>query len=297
LPLVTLLTAFPGSGSNVVQTRFLVALSDTIGGPAQWTLLSLATFYFVARLRHIKFAEAGLVGCLLLSAFVDHDTVSLTTLTAPRMLPILVVAGLQLGLSVCYRSSWRCLAGCLLAIGAAAFELRDTPLTDHLGYYPIHLSVIAILVVGIVFRDRFAQTLGGLAPLAIASLAVVAALAYDRLFPDVPGWIHLQYIALLTVCGFAYWLRFPRFRHLACSLWSAGCYCATSARLLYALLQNSVVEKGVHYLTWGMAFLVLAILISLGKGGLIRKLWSALHELNDSRRRRAAARPMKSGHV
>ena len=46
---------------------------------------------------------------------------SLATLAAPQMAPIWIVAGLQLALSVAYRSSWRCLAGCLLAIGAATY--------------------------------------------------------------------------------------------------------------------------------------------------------------------------------
>jgi hypothetical protein len=283
-PLATLLTAFPGSGSNPIQNRFLVTLIDSIGGPAQLTLVCLSTFYLLAWLRKIRLAEAGLVACLLLSAIVDHQTVSLATLVVPRMAPLWAVAVLQLSLGMVHRSSWRWLAGCLLAIGATTYTLRETPLTDHFGYYPIHLAVIVLLATGLVFRDGFARWLRTAAPFAIPLFAVFAASAYDRLFPDVPGWVHLQYIAMVTACGFAFWLEVPLFRHLLGSLLGAGCYCAASARHLYALLQNSAVEKGLYWLIWGMAFLALAVLISLSKGGLIRKLWTALHRINDTRR-------------
>jgi hypothetical protein len=195
-----------------------------------------------------------------------------------------MVAVKQIVLGVVRWSSWRWSAGCLLAIGTATYSLRGTPLTDHYGYYPIHLGVMTLLIAGFLFRDRFARALRTAAPFAIPLLAMFAMAVYDRLFPDVSHWIHLQYVATLTACSFVYWLEIPLLQHLIGALVTAGSCCATFSRQLYALLQNSFLEKGLLWLTWGMAFLAIAVLISFGKGGMIRRLGSALHRMNDARR-------------
>jgi hypothetical protein len=281
-PMTLLLTAFPGSGSNEVQAEFLSMLRDSIGCPARLTLICLAGFYLLAWLRNIRLAEAGLVICLLLSAVVDHQTVGLSTLVPPRLSPVWAIAAFQIAYGFASRSSWRWSFGWLLAIAATTYALRQTPLTDHHGYWPIHMAIVVLLVTGFLFRDRFAWVLRVWAPVVVPLLAALAACTYDRLFPEVPGWVHLQYIALVTACGLVYWSRAADFHLLVGSLLGAASYCIAAARQLHAMLQSSAVERGLSWLTWGMAFLVVAVLISLFKGGLVRKLWIALHRLNDA---------------
>jgi hypothetical protein len=108
---------------------------------------------------------------------------------------------------------------------------------------------------------------------------------YERLFPEVPGWVHLQYIAVVTTFGFLYWYRAAQLHYLTGALLAAASYCLAAARQLYSLLHGAGIERGLGWLMWGMAFLGLAVLISFIKGGVIQKFWASLHQLNDFVRR------------
>jgi hypothetical protein len=143
--------------------------------------------------------------------------------------------------------------------------------------------VIALLVNGLVFRDRFAWRIRIAVPFAVPLLAAVAALTYDRIFPAVPSWVHLQYIAVVTACSFLYWDQVPHLRHLKSSLVGAAIYVVAATRHMYALLQTSVADKGLDWIAWGIAFLALAVAISLIKGGLLQRFWIAVRNLNEAR--------------
>jgi hypothetical protein len=285
LPLSLFLFAFPGAGANPVQMRFLEMLCGSIGGPARLTVLALAAFFLLAWCRKVRPAEGGLVACLLLSSVIDHQTVDLGTLASPRMAPVWAVAGLQIALSLVRQSSWRWSLGWLLAVGAGTYSLRDTSVAAYGGYFPLHACIVLLLAAGLLFRDRFARALATAAPLAVAVLAAFAASLYERLFPEVPGWLHLQYIAVLAALGFLYWYRAAQLHCLTGALLAAASYCLAAARQLYGLLHGVGIEKGLNWLMWGMAFLGLAVLISFIKGGVIQKLWASLHRLNESLRR------------
>jgi len=283
-PLALLLTAFPGHGSTPLQARFVAMLCDSIGSPAQWTVFLLAGFYLWAWFRRVRFAEAGLIGCMLLMTIVDHRTVSLATLTTPHIGPIWAIALMQIGFGAVYRCSHQWLAGCLLAIGLTAYQFSHTPLVDHFGYFPVHAAVIFTLVAGLIFRDRFARGLRASAPVVVPLLAALAACTYHRVFPNLPGWVHLQYIGLLTLCGLAYWRQITEVSHLAGSLTSAACGCVAAGRQCYGLLHDTMLEKGLHWIAWGLVFLAVAALISLAKAGLLWKSWSTLRQLNNTLR-------------
>ena len=51
------------------------------------------------------------------------------------------------------------MAGCLLGIGAATYQLQGTLVTEHFGYYPLHVALFSLLVTGLMFHDRVAQAL------------------------------------------------------------------------------------------------------------------------------------------
>jgi hypothetical protein len=201
------------------------------------------------------------------------------------MAPFWAVAVLQITLGLVRHSSWRWSVGCLLGVAATTYSLRNTWLAGYGGYIPLHVSVVLLLAAGLLFRDRFARVLSTAAPLAVAVLAALAASMYERLFPEVPGWVHLQYIAVVTTLGFLYWFRAAQLHYLTGALLAAGSYCLAAARQLYGLLHGAGVEKGLSWLMWGMAFLGLAVLISFIKGGVIQKIWASLQQLNDFVRR------------
>ena len=114
----------PGAGRRIAPRPSTRASwrcsSPRLGGtPLYLTLLASAGFYAYAALRRVPMAIEALTAALAALAVVGPGTLDLGGLVAPRPLPILAVAALQLGLGLRRRDAWRCLVGaCCLAVGA-----------------------------------------------------------------------------------------------------------------------------------------------------------------------------------
>jgi hypothetical protein len=281
-PLGLVLIAFPGSPDNPPQQRFLEMLGDSVGSPTFVTFVLLAAFSAYALIRGVRQAEFGLTACVLAFVFVDQQTVGWQTLAEPRTLPVWLVAALQIGISIAKGRSRRWVLGWLLAVAATAFETRHIESDGLWVYLPMHLAVVALLATPLVCRDLFGWRVVRVAPYVLPALSLIAALAYERAFPNVPSWVHLIYMTVLVGESVAIWVITARVEQLAASLVCGGAYCVQAAKDLYRVLLKTMLSSGLHWLAWGLALLLIAALVSCIKAGGLRRVWTTLRMLNRS---------------
>jgi hypothetical protein len=260
-----------GSRPDPIYQEFRDAFAARLGGDPLWvTLLAAAGFYAYSALRRVPLAVEALTAALLALAVVGPDTLSRGEFIAPLPVPLLAAAAVQLGLGIRRRSSWRCLAGSLGLVAVAALALPEE--APHHGLILLHLVLTVVLVLGAAFDDA----LGGLlraTGLVLAMLACLAALVGRfqdpaGLSPLLIGVYPLAMAAILA--GYALLLRHqPSFLVVGLIV---VCWLTAVGWEGYVYLRQIV--AGLDQIALSMALFALAILISLGKAGLLSR-WLA----------------------
>ena len=110
--------------------------------------------------------------------------------------------------------------------------------------------------------------------------ALVAATAYEFLFPEIPRIDHAIYLAGLSTVAVLYWRRSPHMPQLFGALTTIGALPILSCRGLYIELRSSPLEKGLPWLAGGLAAFAAAMIMSLLKGGIMTSGWRALRSIN-----------------
>ncbi len=278
-PLGLLPLALLGAGANPTQLRFLSLLQESVGGPAQVTVWLLAAYYGWAWMRNVRLAEVGLMTMLALAAVFNDATVDGRTLATMNPAPLGAVLIVQLVLSVHRGVSWRMLAVAALAIGAACWTVHDASWVRN-GLVPLHLGVLAVFAVGLLFDDALARGVRRAAPLFLPTLALLATTVWPMLFPGVPLAVHATWTLVLAAVAILVWRRERETVHLAAALANLLLVCAAALRAGLAELDSTPLAAGRDWLTAGLACLVIGLLISLAKGGVLRNVWPGLAAWN-----------------
>jgi hypothetical protein len=269
LPAGLVALALVGHRDDSVYREFLGVFTARLGGDPLWvTLLAVAGFYAYAWLRRAPLAAEMLTGALVALAFVGPDTLDSGELVGPEPAPLLAAGVLQLGLGLWRGDSRRCLvgAGTLVVVAALAFPggSEVSPLRALIAF---HGLLAAVLLVGAAFDDGLGRRLR----LAGAALALAACLGvlFGPMDAGVPAWALLAYPVGMAVlmAGYGLWLRFPlalAVSALVLSLWlsAAGWRGYSSLRRVVA---------GLDQIALSLVLLALAILISLGKSGVLAR--------------------------
>lgn len=286
LPLAVIpLALFDTAASD---SPFAELFRSSLGSPAQLACWALLAFYSASWLRSVRFGEAGLVATLLLCSVVNAGTVNLATFALPQPLPLDFAAVLLVSLGIAQHRKWKAAAGGALVIVSSS--LRDGGLvwelaTMHRGYYALHLLVLAVFLVALVSKDRFSQAVRRIGYVALPVAAWLAAAGYDALYPALAPHVHTLYVFALAVTAWGLWNRQQHTRDLAGTMATSLAGAIAPAKRVYLLLQTTLLERALPFLVVGLVLLALAVLISLYKGGLLRRGWSALRQLNDQLRR------------
>jgi hypothetical protein len=179
--------------------------------------------------------------------------------------PLLAAAALQLGLGIRRRNSWRCLVGTAGLVAAAALALpEEAPL--H-GVITLHLVLTGVMVLGAAFDDGLGRLLRATGA-GLVLLACLAALLGRFEDPaGLPPWLIPAYplvmAAILT--GYGLLLRHrPSFMVVGLVV---ACWLAGVGWQGYFYLRQAV--AGLDQIALSMALFGLAILVSLGKAGLL----------------------------
>ncbi len=147
-----------GDGSGVSR-QFLQGLTHHAGSPLFLTICGLIGFYAYAWMRGVRFGEWGCLTMLVLAIFVKPTSLRFGDWQEPQLWALRTAGLLEFFLALVRVDSRRCFLGLSLCMAALAFS-PEVPQYDLLRWVvPYHLLLIATLVIGVTFTDRFAKFL------------------------------------------------------------------------------------------------------------------------------------------
>jgi len=272
LPAVALVAAFPAWVHTGLQRQFLILITDGLASPLFLALVVITGFYIYAWLRRVGAAEIGVVMALLALSVVGPSTLGFSQPASPEAWPVVCVALLLLAQLYRHRSPLRALLAAVAAALVAAVLLEDTWFMAGHGAIPGHLLIAVGLAIGLVWHDRVARLIQGAALLTLAGAVVTARFAGPWLVPDLPNWGWWVYWAGAAALTFAYWLATRRDLALYVFFLQLTAHLIYWMGILYRLLGRPDRPQGSLALFWGSVSFLLALLISLAKGGQLRDL-------------------------
>jgi hypothetical protein len=273
-PVAFLVLALIGRPDDSVYQDFLLLFMGRLGcSPLFLTLLAATVFYAMALVRRVPAALAALTASLLALALVGPSTQSLggLAIAAPQPQPLLALAVLQLWLGWSGRQSGRCLFGAACLVAGLTLSLGKTDSIPFQGLIALHLALAAILTLGALFDDRLGRSLR-LAGAVLLTLASLLAVPGDpwlcKLAFFSPEFVRV-YPMIMVVIATTYGFLFSSRAHLYAATLSVGGWVTLVGVRGY--LQAREFVAGLDRIAWGMAFFLLAMLISLAKAGVLRR--------------------------
>jgi hypothetical protein len=246
---------------------FCRQLMTTLGGSPLWlTLAAVTVFYAVAALRRTPAAFGWMTFAVAAFSVIGRQTCGIDTFAPPWGVPLLAAGALQLA-----KASWtprgpRFLLAALLIDAGLAIELHSTPFTAYGGAAPIHLLLAVVLLIGLAFKDDFGQLLQNVGALGLFALSVLVLVRNPQALGDPPPWAIYAY-PLVCVAVAAPLGRLARNRAFYYAAEGcAGAWLLTVGVRSYQALRARL--SGLDQIVWGLAFFLVAMLISLWKAGL-----------------------------
>jgi hypothetical protein len=270
--------ALVGHRREPIYELFLRMFTDQLGGdPVHWTLILSAGFYGYAALRRVSWAVEALTATLAVLTCIDPGVLQAGEVFAPQPAPLIVVATLLLGLGIWRRASWRCLLGALgLIAGVTLSVAGEIQIAPYRWWMAFHLVLLAMLIVGAAFDDELARALRFVGP-GLALLACLAVIVLPIGLPaSLPNWAIDLYPAVMAglLAGYGYWLWHPPTLAMAGLIFAGWSF--ASGWQVYRVGRQFVV--GLDYLVLSLVLFSLAILISLGKAGVLSRWLAAWRE-------------------
>jgi hypothetical protein len=272
-PLIVLWFSMPGlHWLRKVSGVFLSMYMDRLGAPVLVAWWGLVGLYVYAWLRGFRKSEWGVALLLISGAFVGRDTVDLRSLQSPSVEPLLAASVLHVVLAV-FRpaSSARWFLAQLNVLATLSVALRNTPFMIYHGVIPLHLLLIATLMLGLVFRDRFAQWLRVVSFAALvgaSGLAILMATAGLRIPPELLS----IYLATLAVIAWGCWHATGSSTPLAAAIMISVGWIGHASYVAADLIRRQPSPQAVLLLMGGAGSFLVAAAISLSKAGIWRKL-------------------------
>jgi hypothetical protein len=278
-PLGLVVLALVGHQNDPIYREFRNLFVARLGGqPLYLTLVAAAVFYVYAALRRVPLALEALTVVLAALSFVVPSTEDLRSLGPLEPAPLLAAVALQLILACWRLSAWRWLFAIEGLVAALAMVIPDDWLASPMRQVVFfHLVLFALLAVGAFFNND-AGLLMRVAGTALALFACTGVLfsARER-FGDLPPWAPLFYPLVMAVVLALYgWLISHGFA-LGVAALIAVIWLARAGWGTYIALRQIV--AGLDQIALSMALFAVAVLISLGKSGVLTR-WRAAWRSN-----------------
>ncbi len=251
------------------HSRFVDEFVTTAASPVFIALTGLAVFYGIAWLRRVRNAETGFVWVMIALVFTGPKTL-LPDISDPHIWPLVTLGVIELSLGIFRGRSKEVLAGACAISLAIALLIDGTQLTQFQATVTYHLLLGSLLIIGGLYRDRFATFLRRLGAVAL-TVTCLAALLFGTRFGvtvDVLTTYALGLTAVAIVWGIALGDRPFLIAGLANGAACAGgCVWWTWQRL-----RELSIPDGARPLFWGMVCFTVAVFISMLKGGLADRI-------------------------
>jgi hypothetical protein len=270
-PVALLLLAVAEPRGDPVFREFRELFTARLGGDPLWvTLLASAGFYAYAALRRVRAATEALTAALVALAVVGPDTLRWGVLGPTQPWPLLAAGALQLGLGLRQRDAWRCLLGTAgLVIGGALAmpgPASQPPLRDVIAF---HLALAAVLALGAVFGDAFGRRLRNIGAALVLLAGLAALLGGDDRQAGPMGWAFLAYPLVLAALLAGYGLMLHHRPSLVVAGLLGAFWLGAAGVRGYRSLRTVV--AGLDAIALSLALFALALVISLGKSGLLSR--------------------------
>lgn len=263
--------AFPIPFASAPYADFLAQFMNRVGSPVWLTVFASVVFFTYAALRRVRYAQEALMATLAVAAFVGPQTIGLATMRTLQTWPLWVVAGLQGAIGLRRRHSRALFIAAVAAIAAFRSDFLGTAHWLYRDWVPIQILGLAVLGLGMVCRDRFANYLRIAGLPILVSFALTTALWPVNLPANLPRWLPVAYQMALPAAmfGYAYAFRNPWYFFAG-----VGSSLVVAARLLFDLtnvLQRDFGWKGAGFFVVGLVWFVLAVAISATKAGILAR--------------------------
>ena len=229
------------------------------------TLMAATLLYAVALLRGVAHAFDWLTAAIALLVVVGPRTTGFARPYELRAWPLVLLAALQLGAAVRYRSGAYSILAAVWAIAAACLVWPHDFAMRFGGAIPAHLLLMAMLLIGAVLRDRAARFLQR-----AAIVGMLAACAYamsgeaDR-SSQATAWLLTAYPGIMLVLAAIYGaLVGNRWYWAGATVILMGWIGVLGGRG-YRSARTAV--AGLDQIALGMACLLIGFLVSLWKLG------------------------------
>ncbi len=255
-----------------VYGAFLRIFAQRLGGdPLFLTLVLSACFYGYAAIRRVPLAGAALSAVLASLAFVSTTTLSTGLLSSPEPEPLLGAAALLLALGLVRNNVWSCLLGavCLAGAIASAIPLPESMGAAHRAGIFLNLLVLAMLVLGAVFSNRSGLVIRGVGVSLVLLMALAVMHGWARLPEGVLPWSPIAYPLVMGILLVVY----GQLLHDSFSLMLAaallGYWVLLFGWTAYRTLRLKI--QGFDQIVCGLGFFAVAVLVSLGKAGVLTR--------------------------
>jgi hypothetical protein len=273
-----------GPGPDPVSQRFLLIFMSRLGcSPLFLAMMGATLFYAFALVRRVPLALAALTLSLGGLAVVSPGMLDVNGLVVsqPQPQPILALAVLWLWLAWRGRHSGRCLFGAACLVAGLTFSLGQSDCAGYQALLAFHLALMALLAMGALFDDALGRLLrrASAVLLTLASLLVVPGDPWLCKLAFVSPEVVRVYPMMLVVIATSYGFLFGSRAHLLAATWSvAGWLALVGVR---SFLEVRKYVAGLDRIAWGMAFFLLAMMISLAKAGLLRRWFERKPDAGD----------------
>ncbi len=267
--------ALPGHGLRYykllsLHEEFYQTVATSLGSPVFWTLVLLVVLYGVVWLRGEQAAKVPLTVALAGLAWVGPSTTGSLTFTQFTPWPVVLIGAFLAWTGWNRETCHRFFVGVGLCLSALPTVFRWMAWEGVSTNLTCHAAVLSLAVTGLLYRDDLARFLERTVCVSIPILAAVAVLFPQRLQLDM--YQGAVYSVTLTILAFLAGWR----GHRRTYLWAGGAViagaCGEVALTCYRNLVLAVGRKGMWALSWSVASFVLAVLISVSKGGHLNQI-------------------------
>lgn len=259
---VLLLLSVPLGGDYVFR-RFLTTVTDTLGSPMWLTTWLLVGFYGWAWLRRVSGAGIGILGAVAVLSVVGPKTINVDTFVEPQWWAFFVIGVVSLVYGVWTRSSRCCTLSAVAATVGLWLVIPQTQLEAYCLTICYHFLLLAIVILGFVYHDRFAKVLFIVAAvqMPLASLVVVV----SPRAAEVPiSWRLLYVVLLAAYClSIAWKCRNQWYLYAFAATATVAAYAVTVSGFRRAV--DAVGRPAMTAFAWSVGALLLAFLISAHK--------------------------------
>lgn len=266
------LLAYPSFGPLsrfYTHSQFVNEFVSTAASPVFLALIGLSLFYGYAWLRGIRRAELGFVVTMFVLVFTGPKSL-LPHLADPHVWPLGLLGVVEMALGIFRSRSKEVLAGsCALSL-AIGLQIGGTSFTGFQATVTFHLVLASLLITGGMYRDRLAMFLRKVGAVTLTVTCATALMMGNRLGVTVD--VLTAYAIGLTALAFVWGLVLGERLFVVAGI--VNCASCTGGFVWWgwSLLQRLTIPDGVGSLFWGVVCFVVAVFISILKGGLAERL-------------------------